>query len=131
MRINYPSQSKLSLFLITGTLLIILGVGLSVWALHRRVLLMDLYIEGYSFNKSNNKKGLLDIYVSNKGNKDIDTLPLKIDYYSRKDSYLDTDYYDVLKAKRGVLKAYGKANIQLEIICPEETQRIEVSIKAH
>ncbi len=84
-------------------------------------------LKNYDFNiyKQN---AAINVAIENLGNRLLDSIILKIEYFDAKDIILGIDYADVLKMSGDVLYPEAGKVFRISVTCPENTSQIKLKI---
>jgi len=85
-------------------------------------------IVNFDFNKYK-ENAALNVAIENFGRRLLDSIVVKIDYYDAKGKKLGSDISDVLKMSNDFLYPQAGKVFRIDVICPEETIDIKLSIK--
>ena len=91
----------------------------------------QLYIENYIFTKLSSRKALIRIYGVNKSDKEVAHFPVVIKYYTKTDRYLGKDESDLLSQTKTLLEAKGSLNAKINVVYPENTDKVKVEVKQY
>jgi len=92
-------------------------------------LLENITIENYSFNREpKTTHGSITLVAVNLNDIPIESLPVKISYYSKDGTYLDSDLCDVLDFIDTSLNATGREQFHIDVIFPRGTESVKVKV---
>ncbi|HOX55200.1 MAG: hypothetical protein PHI86_03855 [Candidatus Omnitrophica bacterium] len=98
-----------------------------IYSANKKYLADFVKVKDYNFNiyKTN---AAINVAIENYGNRLLDSIVLKIEYYDSKDNMLAMDYANVLKMSKDVLYPKAGKVFRISVTCPENTSKIKLKI---